>query len=54
MLDIPHGTSAGLWQNHHFVTHVVVSVTYYLTGLDIVDLDMLIPVLARLVRIVAE
>lgn len=54
MLDIPHGTPTGLQQKHRFVVHVVVSVTHCLTGLDIVILDMLILVLACLVRIVAE
>lgn len=54
MLDIPHDTPAGRQQKHQFVIHVVVSVTHCLTRLDIVILDMLIPVLACLVRIVAE
>lgn len=53
MLDIPHGTPTGLQQKHRFVIHMVVSVTHCLTALDIVILDMLIPVLGCLVRIVA-
>lgn len=54
MLDIPRGTPTGLQQKHQFAICVVVSVTHCLTGLDIVILDMLIPVLACLVKIVPE
>lgn len=54
MLDIPRGTPTGLQRKHPFVIHVVVSVSRCLTAWDVVILGKIIPVLACLVRIVAD